>query len=271
MIDSKKYTVVRKSTKYVHGIAEYIKNDVRHGKLANKLFNVCRESGASSRDAIRRVVSYYTYAWYLTLKCHHYFVPENLIDFLENANRDEEADSAVVSIMRALNQDSNCKVISTPVCVHFPKGLGLDSSILSSVTISGGSVCMCYADRLAVIGEGCPLSHTKHSAVMDSAFYRAARVFMGLLHYIHAFPETLIPHREEVVAWKKYTGNRYELSVHPRVKQDIECGRSPHYRRGHLRHLMAERYTRMKGKTVWVEGCFVKGKAYDVLSPEQCA
>ena len=107
---------------------------------------------------------------------------------------------------------------------------------------------------------------TRQKQADTGEFY--TRILAGLGLYMSCFPEQV---KDGIPADAK----RAEYAAHNAktigVSEAIVCrdGITPHYRSGHFRLLSADRYVNKKGQVVFVHGCFVKGHAKTVLSPEQ--
>ena len=93
-----------------------------------------------------------------------------------------------------------------------------------------------------------------------------ARLIFGLSLYMDAFPDAVVAASgEDVKHIGYYSGQRSTVTPNEIVDEERRHGVSPHWRRGHFRVLASERFTRKQGKTVYVRGTFVKGKAFAVL------
>lgn len=101
------------------------------------------------------------------------------------------------------------------------------------------------------------------------------RLVFGLSLYMDAFPDTVVAAQADSVHNQKhYSGGRHIVSRNETVDSELVRGVSPHFRVGHFRTLRAERFVRKKGQTIFVPGCYVRGKALDVLDdapPLECA
>ena len=175
------------------------------------------------------------------------------------------------------------------VCLHFPCGEGMASALIGIGTCVGvGSVVIDFSSDSATL-EGAVV-HTKlagqsaaeqmranyihdgHTPVSrrqiqaDTAeFY--TRMIAGLGLYMTCFPEQVkdgIPSDAKRADYAR--GNAKTIGVSDKVIQ--RDGPTPHYRSGHFRLLSADRYVNKRGQVVFVHGCFVKGQAKTVLSPE---
>lgn len=102
---------------------------------------------------------------------------------------------------------------------------------------------------------------------LDDA-YDIAKVVFGFSLYIEAFPETVVSAGAgQIHKVNHYDGGRHRVICNDVAKTENEhASTSPHFRRGHFRVLHSERFTKKQGQVVFVKGCFVRGKAYEVLS-----
>lgn len=91
------------------------------------------------------------------------------------------------------------------------------------------------------------------------------RLVYGLGLYTEAFPEaiTLTAMRAN---FKTGSGRCIRVKQSPIMKEENQHAVSPHYRRGHFRVLISERFTHKRGETVFVKGTFIKGKSFDVMN-----
>lgn len=94
------------------------------------------------------------------------------------------------------------------------------------------------------------------------------RLIFGFSLYIEAFPEVVMPTgADSTFQIGHYRGTHLSVATSDVARRENESAAvSPHFRRGHFRVLHSERFTKKRGQVVFVKGCFVKGKAYDVLS-----
>ncbi len=136
--------------------------------------------------------------------------------------------------------------------------------------------------------EGDDIIHTMamHVQNPDEYFYAAAhnsgdeliscelgRIVAGFALYMDAFPETvrdMQTPREVGASPKVHRGACKYVGMSEVIKRELRNSTSPHWRNGHLRNLRSERFTKKRGQSVWVSGSFVKGKAKEVLSPDEC-
>lgn len=92
------------------------------------------------------------------------------------------------------------------------------------------------------------------------------RLIFGLSLYMDAFPDVVVPTRDgEIHHAKHYEGQRNYVRCNEVANTENKNASCPYWRRGHPRTLRSERFIRKKGQTIWIDGFFVKGKAFDVL------
>jgi hypothetical protein len=99
------------------------------------------------------------------------------------------------------------------------------------------------------------------------------KIVAGFALYMDAFPETvrdMQTPREVGASPKVHRGTCSYVGMSDVIKRELRNSTSPHWRNGHLRNLRSERFTKKRGQSVWVSGSFVKGKAKEVLSPDEC-
>ncbi len=94
------------------------------------------------------------------------------------------------------------------------------------------------------------------------------RLIFGFSLYIEAFPDVVVPAGpQSTYQIGHYRGTHLSVETSDVARRENEnAAVSPHFRRGHFRVLHSERFTKKQGQVVFVKGCFVKGKAYEVLS-----
>jgi hypothetical protein len=91
------------------------------------------------------------------------------------------------------------------------------------------------------------------------------RIAINTLYYMNAFPDYVsdgVPKRA-IIDEECFTKKRITLSPNKEFFEKLE--KSPHLRRGHFRTFTSDYYKNMKGKTIWIEPVFVKGKAVTVI------
>jgi hypothetical protein len=93
------------------------------------------------------------------------------------------------------------------------------------------------------------------------------QLIMGLGLYLHCFPDQLKDGIPTSLAHPQYyqKGDKKTVGVTERIVS--RNGPRPHYRTGHFRVLSAERFTKKRFQTIFIEGFFVKGKAKSIPDP----
>lgn len=188
---------------------------------------------------------------------------------------DKEYDIAVSEVLGELRT----------VVFHLPTSMGKPSCLLSfaSIVVNDGKptkqeqetaryVLGCYSRQMgpktgmAFGGRICGLVD-KESNELTRWYIRLA---YGVMLYAHCFPEAIregLPEDLAHPAHHDYTAKT--LEVHPDVCHGgTHASPIAHYRSGHFRTYRDERYTKVKGQTLFVRESFVKGKAHTVLEPE---
>ena len=101
---------------------------------------------------------------------------------------------------------------------------------------------------------------------------RYAKIIVGLGMYLSCFPEQLAEGLPEGLrVMNSHAAIRRSATVGVSEKIVSRDGPCPHYRNGHFVLLSSDRYVNKKGQVVFRHGCFVKGQAKTVLSPEESA
>ena len=211
---------------------------------------------------------------YRYAKCCHLYLDEGIYDFCKNAVvlSEESLIKAFPENFTVSSSNNLLKEIGVlaeydissldgkerDVCipgffVHFPISEKRTSLLIFSSDILKG---------LYSVNDG--ESHVFSKGNIDDEYIKFA---YGLSLYIDAFPETVKEHFISGIDNKLV--RKITISKSQIVSSEANKAISPHYRRGHLRMLNSERFIKKRGMTVWVEGSFVKGHAYDVCNEEQ--
>ena len=251
-------------------------------RMARYMTEVLRESGAINTTAqamANEAQLMHSWSWY-KVQAPHVFIPSGMSEFLTQASRDIDISclkSEVILGLGDLLSYSNGSVLAC-IFLHFPKGEAPFSGPEDGCNNeNGGSVAYTVTEPMgwdsgskgsqvvvtandgswAVFNPTATYAHNKFSS-------SCIRLLIGLSLYLDAFPDALKQMQAPSKEWKNK--QTLSLAVPADVREDIDHSVSPHYRRGHLRLLSSERYTKEKrGKAVFVKGCFVKGKAYEVV------
>ena len=93
---------------------------------------------------------------------------------------------------------------------------------------------------------------------------------INTIAYMNAFPSCVVEGvPEEVKKRDIHSVNSRMLAISDKVLESVKGTAgggvaTPHFRRGHFRRLKADRYTKMKGKLIFVHETMVKGRAKTV-------
>jgi hypothetical protein len=121
-----------------------------------------------------------------------------------------------------------------------------------------------YADFVAKHGT----AHIPDEASRQIIWY--VRLITGLSMYIDAFPDHVRPGiPDDIKHINHYKGVQgLHINTAPvRITHGTHSSPIGHFRSGHFRTLRSERYTKARGKTVFVRGSFVNGAAETVVEP----
>ena len=271
-----KYTNIPQSS--AKGIKKYLPHLAKNwstGQCVEVATRLAAEAGyAGQEDMIANIaLTLKGRAQYAAGKCIHLFVDPELVEFLEHAMPDDVEPVDVYKTLKQLPLDFSGWTDEDfqLICVNFPLSSGFQHSILLGGTIGGmepGLVVWPATPTTLVWSDG---SNMLRPEWVDKRpmLKRTLTCVKALIFYMHAFPEVVIPHSEAPVLCKVQAAQRLYVPANETARAETQGARSPHYRRGHLRHLTSERFVHKRGQTVFVRGSFVKGKAFDVLSPER--
>ena len=240
-------------------------------QLAN-LYREMRRLGASADDVIEE---YSTMKMSIRLQesaksgnCVHYFFSgHNFYDWLGSCKTPMHEDE------KGIFDDMNTEC-STPFMLHFQGGSSpayLCSWVDSHSPLTGHP----WAGRTLFVSMGAGFHSYRFyprgtdegsNEDCDTALVRA--VVFSAMAYVQAFPEMVVDGiPEDLRHGPRYRGRKcMRVGMSPSLI--LRDGPSPHYRMGHFRYLQSDRFKKMRGKTIFVHGTFVKGKAKTVLSPE---
>ncbi len=236
------------------------------------------QSNASQESFMFTQISLYAQWLYRFQKLKHYFVCEEVYDFCCEAVK--EVDSSYFGSLPFcgnIKQEGNEHVVkSFPVA--FNESNGLPSGIVFNF----------------------PTSRKRHSLLITTTYNKSAmkdilyyayngaytyyqrdntkpmlpehkddptfRFILGLSLYIDAFPECILP----FVGGLKIGKNKQKpffIDSNKTIKRESHGAISPHWRRGHFRHLISDKFKKSRGKTIYINGMMIKGKAYEVIEP----
>lgn len=196
--------------------------------------------------------------WHESNETNHIFINGEVAEFLMSCVREVSKEYLSVGSLRGLT----IRDTGTGLFIHFSKKwadiYGINASMAVCVQDWGiwAHIPDDYIVRWSING--------RTDAQHDRPIWKAMEVLFGLSLYIDAFPDALREfNAPDYKPWRRST--TLTLRVPKDVQEDIDRSVSPHYRRGHMRVLSNEKYKNKKGQTVFVKGCFVKGRAYEVV------
>ena len=229
------------------------------------------------------MISYMTAMMWHEGKGTHLFLPPGMTRFLIDAVRHLDGTEFKMAAMEPLSSIKQ-KVwycLHGPFFVHMPKNECIHTKKEKhneGFNIDKGSICYFFDPNQKQPGayiylstNDCGVSILNKDEIAgnftdDVNTSVAMRLFIGLSLYIDAFPDALQDFMPHEVEWNGRGRRCYGITPNKEVQEDIDHSVSPHYRRGHMRLLTSERYTEEKrGKAVFVKGCFVKGRAYELV------
>jgi hypothetical protein len=89
-------------------------------------------------------------------------------------------------------------------------------------------------------------------------------VISNMLFYMNAFPDYVHEGVPKRAILDEQTSTKKRITINPYLDFFEKMEKSPHLRRGHFRTYSSDYFTNMKGKTVWIDPAFIKGKAITV-------
>lgn len=107
-------------------------------------------------------------------------------------------------------------------------------------------------------------THWGFARKQGAGWVDTCRFAINLLYYIDAFPEAIKPGIPDDMA-KAFRQQTKDIKTKKTIgiAEKITYGggvKSPHFRVGHFMTFYSDRYVNMKGKTIWVNDCVVKGR-----------
>jgi len=227
--------------------------------------------------------------WYYNKSTKHYFLEEGLSDFLSSSVKKLSKDYFVHSsfdidknkIRQGLVQLKDIDYHDA-IFIHLPsKESNLSIAVLprpfmnNPINNINETFLLYCTDMENIAFESIYLDENcDKNAFFDSKYnsdehtLRMRKIVYGLSLYIDAFPDVI----KEVNGIKQighYKGNRSMVVKNNVLKCENEHSVSPHFRRGHFRVLSSDKFKKARGKTIFINGCFVKGKAFDVLADDK--
>lgn len=120
----------------------------------------------------------------------------------------------------------------------------------------------------------CPIKKYKELLKDDSRnskeIIRIIQLAINTIAYMNTFPHCIADGVPEIIKKQPhYMENSYLLEISDKVVDSFDSKVnkkivSPHFRRGHFKMLTSDRYTKMKGKLIFVHETMVNGKAKTV-------
>ena len=252
--------------------------------VANKAYShFCKNRG--DRDLLLAEI-YAGFLWEFR-KIDHYFLDPGMAEFLISSIKEIHPDYCKAF--------PDCKSVDLPpvtstwamkglVCyddntlfggfaIHFPQS----EQRRSMIVVPGFMIKSAELDRTAIVhkfaivdGVDILLESNKvfGSGDYDESQTQMLKLVMGLSLYLDAFPD----YCKEIRGC--FAGIKDSGGVKKIVKSNSDAGEfssrkhSPHWRRGHFRLLVSEKFKKKQGMTIFVKGSFVSGKAYLVTDQE---
>lgn len=124
----------------------------------------------------------------------------------------------------------------------------------------------------------CPLNKYKDLLKDESKdsieIIRIIQLAINTIAYMNTFPGCVVDGVPKIIKEQSFhKGNSFILEISEKVVESFEESEngkmvSPHFRRGHFRRLTAQRYTKMRGKIIFVRETMVNGKAKTVYTSD---
>jgi len=214
-------------------------------------------------------------------KVCHYFLEEGVSSFLVNSVKEFSRDYFREEVLTKCSDKSDSNVFERqyfPFFIHFPAKEKTDSIGVVpyfkslSILIPGSAQKYLFAARdyencvMVDLKHGAVSGDNKHLADDDTVFVE--KLVYGFTLYLDAFPD-VIREADGVKHIGHYKGNRHYIRANDIVRTEAHHSVSPHFRRGHFRVLRSDKFKAARGKTIFISGVFVKGKAFDVLADDK--
>ena len=210
----------------------------------------------------------------------HYFLDDGVADFLANAVKEFTPDYFRESVLTKCASESHVKLPELqylPFFIHFPSkdkrcSIGVVPYFKApSALIPGGCCKYLFAARdydnvvLVNMNHEQASEENKHGSDKDTVFVE--KVVYGFTLYLDAFPD-VVREADGVKHIGHYKGSRHCIRANETVRTESHHSVSPHFRRGHFRVLSSDHFKKARGKTIFINGMFIKGKAFDVLADD---
>lgn len=207
-------------------------------------------------------------------KMQHFFLEDGVADFCADSVKEFSEDYCkllpVTNIDSTLNPfDLSFKAFA----IHFPKHEKRNSIIILPdfcipVKLNSSGEVSAVERYFFSAFDGvdiCLMNKRINGSLGDSEWI--AKLVFGFSLYIDAFPETVVPSKiTDITNSGHYHGGKNKVIKNKIIADECRNMTSPHFRRGHWRVLSSSNFTKKRGQTIYIGGCFVRGKAFDVLS-----
>jgi hypothetical protein len=207
-------------------------------------------------------------------KMQHFFLDDGVADFCAGSVKEFSEDYCKLLPIINIDSEQNPFDLSFKAfAIHFPKHEKRNSIVIlpdfcipAERNSSGEISAVKRYFFSAFDGVDILLMNKRIKGSLGDCEWIAKLIF-GFSLYIDAFPETVVKSKVgEIDNIRHYTGTHNTIIKNRIVVNECRNMTSPHFRRGHWRVLSSPKFVNKKGQTVYIEGCFVKGKAFDVLS-----
>jgi len=218
------------------------------------------------------------YYWYHTKNTNHYFLDAGLAAFLIKSVKDFTEEYFVkesFGIKSELSDKMSCFFIHLPT-KEWNNSIGVLTCPTVFNPVKGGrEKYLFYATDFENIAfESIRFEREKLRDELLEGKYAGdedtnnmQKLVFGLSLYISAFPDVICS-ADNVMHVGHYKGSRHYIRANDIVSTEVRHGVSPHFRRGHFRVLRSDHFKAARGKTIFINGMFVKGKAFDVLADD---
>ena len=228
---------------------------------------------------------------YLDNKIIHYFINDyKLKIFLEEievkdftnvknllVQNGTYSDAVIKGKWSCENQDNKMEEYNTPknvilskitIGIHLPE---TKESYCASISIDENDLLRLQVfnnEGYCFTSDSSCFEKLKNGNYLDQQDYKTIKLIINLLYYIDAFPEKILNGIPKNCILKdnfELLKNKINVGMSEKIIQRYEKSQDgkeiiPHFRSGHFRFLGSNYYKKMKGKTIFIESTFVKGK-----------